>query len=57
MVIYYYLVKYLAIYHLFETQVCHITWLLEIQVLGKNSLQICHNIFYGTQVCKTQITL
>ena len=77
MFIYHYLVKYLtiypcsakylAIYHFFETQVCHITWLLEIWVFWKNSLQICHDIFYGTQVtskffhgtwvCETRITL
>jgi len=42
--------KYLAIYHIFETQVCCVTRVPEIQVLWKNNLQVCCVIFYGTQV-------
>ena len=59
--------KYLAIYYLFETQVCHVTRVLETRVFWKNSLQICRaifygtwvtsKIFYGTRVCKTRVTL
>ena len=47
--------KYLAICHLFEIRVCYVTRVPETWVLWKNSLQICHAIFYGTQVPGTRV--
>ena len=38
--------KYLEIYHIFETRVCHETRVPKTQVFWKNILQICRKIFY-----------